>query len=485
MSGVTEAPTPTQTGPAATAVLADADDEPRAETSGSLAAASRGAELEACQFPGGCPHAIAYAGTGRRPKYCYQVVGGVMHDRGNAKRVLDGGAPARRRGEPDDTAQTGPRPVTRAQQTVQNQVAGLASRLDEASTELRDALGNLADPDAVAAEIAAARRAARAEIDQAQAATEEASARARAAEADAAAARRSAAAADEEAEASGQARRVAEDERAQAEVERDDLAGQLSATRAELEATQHALDEARQERVRLLRDVDAAQTELTAAVQARDAAGADRDRVHGELTELTRTLEQVQTDRDTALSEAEQLRTERDTALAETTAARRDAERLEADRDQALAERNTRAAERDTARDQAADTRTQLAVAESTVTALRDQLDRDLDRERAYGQQRLDDAEARHHARERELRDELAQLRGQPGESGASRDTDEPEPEAAESTEAESVESGSDAAPPRGTRDRRRATSTPRPARRRRGADPGDEQTTAPQEEPR
>ncbi|WP_060577243.1 MULTISPECIES: hypothetical protein [unclassified Pseudonocardia] len=335
----------------------------------------RGVELEACQFPGGCPHTVEYAGTGRRPKYCYQVVGGVMHDRGNAKRVADGGAPARRRGEPDDAAA---RPVTRAQQTVQTQVTGLATRLEEVSGELRDALGNLADPDAVAAEIAAARRGARAEIDTAQAA-------------------------------------------------RDEATAELSATRAELEATQLALDEARTEQARLQRDLDTTRTELASAVQDRDAAGAERDRLRGEVTDQARAVEEVQAERDAAQVAAEQLRTERDTARAETEAARRDVERLQTDRDHAMAERDTRADERDTARDHAAEARTQLAVAESSIAALRDQLARDLERERAYGQQRLDDAETRHHTQIRELRAEFAQLRtGQNSAATPQAGTDQP-----------------------------------------------------------
>lgn len=431
-------------------------------TSAATAAAGRVVDLEACQFPGGCPHTVEYAGTGRRPKYCYQVVGGVMHDRGNAKRVADGGTPARRRGELDDAAA---RPVTRAQQTVQSQVTGLATRLEEVSGELRDALGNLADPDAVAAEIAAARRAARAEIDQAQAERDEAQARARTAEADAVAARRSAAASDAEAEAAEQACQLAEDAQARAEAERDEATGEVSASRAELEATQHALDEARTERARLQRDLDTTRTELASAVQDRDAAEAERDRLRGEMAEQARAVEEVQAERDAARAAAEQLRTERDTARAETEAARRDVERLQTERDQALVDRDTRAAERDTAREQAADARTQLAVAESSIAALRDQLARDLDRERAYGQQRLDDAETRHRAREHELRDELAQLRTQQQPPG--RGTS-PDP-------------GGDAAPTRGSRGSGRATSTPRPARRRRGADATPDPTTEPE----
>lgn len=152
-------------------------------------------ELEPCQFPG-CANTMEYAGSGRRPKYCYQVVGGVMHDRVNAKRIADGGVPARRRGVPDDALA---RPIAHAGQTVAEQVAALISRLEVSGAELREALGTLADPDAVAAEIAAVRRVARAEIDQAQAATDEARAQARAARDDAAAARRSAAASDADA----------------------------------------------------------------------------------------------------------------------------------------------------------------------------------------------------------------------------------------------------------------------------------------------
>lgn len=434
---VTEVSTPLQSGPTSTS----AEDR--------------------CQFPGGCSNVIEYAGTGRRPKYCYQVVAGLLHDRGNAKKVLDGSTlPARRRGDSGNSEQSETRPVTRAQHTVQTQVAGLAARLDEAAGELRDALEQLADSDAVAAEIAAARRAARAEVDQAQAAADDAHARARLAEADAAEARRSAVDSDQEAETAGDARRAAEESLAHAEAQRDELAGQLNATRAELEATQQALDEAHAERDQLQRDLDTAHTELTATGHDRDEARGDRDRMRGELAELAHALEQVQADRDTTRARADQLQTERDTAVADTAAARRDVERLEVERDRAIVERDARTDERDTAHDQATDARTRLAVAESTIAALHEQLDRDLTRERSYGQQRLDDAEARHQARERELRDELARLRAQQTPSGHDTDADDAPPPAR---------------PAHGGRSKA-STSAPRPARRRRGAEkaPGD-----------
>ncbi|WP_346106566.1 hypothetical protein, partial [Pseudonocardia alni] len=174
---------------------------------------------------------MEYAGAGRRPKYCYQVVGGVMHDRVNAKRIADGGTPARRRGEVDDALA---RPIARAGQSVTDQVAALIARLEHSSSELRDALDTLADPEAVAAEIAAAQRAARAEVDAAQAVADEARAQARAARTDAEAARRSAAASDAEAIEAAEARADAELARDTAIAARDVLEGEVAQVRAEL-----------------------------------------------------------------------------------------------------------------------------------------------------------------------------------------------------------------------------------------------------------
>ncbi|WP_226367329.1 hypothetical protein [Pseudonocardia sp. ICBG162] len=335
-------------------------------------------ELEPCQFPGGCANSMEYVGSGRRPKYCYQAVGGVMHDRVNAKRIADGGTPARRRGEPDDALA---RPIARAGQTVTDQVAALISRLEEGGTELRDALGTLADPEAVAAEIAAARRAARAEVDQAQAATDEARAQARAARDTAEVARRSAAVSDDEAADATAARDAAELARAEAVTAREAAQAQLAATRAELE--QQIAD-------------------LTAE---RDAARVETERV---TTELTAQLAEVRAELDTALVERNAAAAERDTITAdlttELTMTRRDLDRAETDRARLTDELHE-------TREQAAEYRAARAAAESSLTALRTQLVHDVDRERAYGEQRLTDAETRHGAQVADLRTELARAR--------------------------------------------------------------------------
>ncbi|MGD9705280.1 MAG: hypothetical protein AB7V74_23025 [Acidimicrobiia bacterium] len=46
----------------------------------------------ACEFPmpGGCPNVMEYAGVGRKPKYCQQVVDGLRHAAYNAHRVASG-----------------------------------------------------------------------------------------------------------------------------------------------------------------------------------------------------------------------------------------------------------------------------------------------------------------------------------------------------------------------------------------------------------
>lgn len=230
-------------------------------------------ELVACQFPGGCANSMEYAGAGRPPKYCYQVVDGVMHDRVNAKRVFDGGVPARRRREPDDAPA---RPIACAGQTVAEQVTALIARLEVSGAELREALGTLADPDAVAAEIAAVRRAARAEVDAAQAATDEARAQARAARDAAEVARRSAAESDDAAAAALAERDAAELARAEAVAAREAAEAQLAATRAELEQ------------------------QVADLAEERDAARVETERV---TTELTAQLAGVRAELETAVAE--------------------------------------------------------------------------------------------------------------------------------------------------------------------------------------
>ncbi|WP_145986117.1 hypothetical protein [Pseudonocardia sp. EC080619-01] len=401
---------------------------------------------------------MEYAGAGRRPKYCYQVVGGVMHDRVNAKRIADGGTPARRRGEPDDALA---RPIARAGQTVTDQVAALIARLEEGGTELRDALGTLADPEAVAAEIAAAQRAARAEIDAAQAATDQARAEARA------------------------ARDAAETERDHAVATRASLDTELAHARAdlaqrdtELAAARAEAEQVSAELVAMRADLDAVTAERDTALAARDTAVTATTQVTGELAALTRDHSRTETELASARQRAEQLATERDTIAANLTAelavARRDLDRTETDRARLADELHE-------AREQAAESRAARAGAESSLSALREQLLHDVDRERAYGEQRLTDAETRHTAQLADLRTELARARRRTTGRSAEKDLDPTD------TDPDNIGNGVDAEPtiepsrPPGARRAR-----PRAAQRRPGptatdstAQPGD---TAPQE---
>lgn len=385
-------------------------------------------ELEPCQFPG-CANTMEYAGSGRRPKYCYQVVGGVMHDRVNAKRIADGGVPVRRRGVPDDALA---RPIARAEKTVAEQVAALISRLEVSGEELRSALGTLADPDAVAAEIAAVRRAARAEVDQAQAATDEARAQARAAQDAAEAARRSAAESDDDAAAALAERGAAELARAEAVAARLAAEAQLAATRAELEQQVSDLtaerDAARAETERVTTELTAqlagVRAELETAVAERDTAAAARDttaaeteRVNAELAVLTREHTRTESQLAEARARVEQLVIERDTTAADLAATRRDRDRAETDRARLADELHE-------TREQAAEHRAGRAAAESSLAALREQLAHDVDRERAYGEQRLADAETRHAAQLGDLRTELARARRRPAGRAAQQDLD-------------------------------------------------------------
>lgn len=360
---------------AATASPGAAGAAPPATDTAAWRALTGALELVPCQFPGGCANSMEYAGSGRRPKYCYQVVGGVMHDRVNAKRIADGGVPARRRGEIDDALA---RPIARAGQSVTDQVAVLIARLDHSSSELRDALDTLADPEAVAAEIAAAQRVARAEVDAAQAVADEARAQARAARAAAEAARRSAAASDDEAATAVAERDAAEYARAEAVTAREAAEAQLAEARAELE--QQIAD-------------------LTAE---RDTARAETERV---TTELTAQLAGVRAELQTAIAERDTAAAERDTTAADLAATRRDLDRAETDRARLADEIND-------LREQAAEYRAARAAAESSLAALREQLVHDVDRERAYGEQRLADVETRYTAQIADLRTELARAQG-------------------------------------------------------------------------
>ncbi|WP_232664472.1 hypothetical protein [Pseudonocardia sp. TRM90224] len=237
-----------------------------------------------CGFPGGCPNTVAYTGTGRRPKYCGQLVGGVVHIRSNAHRASKGQLTVLHApptvDEPTAT-ESASRPVSTARTTLealhrellttatthQNALTGLVGRIEAAVAAVSDA-------DAVATEIAAVHRDARRRIDDAEAATDAANNRARAAET-----------------ATGAA-----------QAERDS-----AIARAE----------------QAQRDTEAAHELTRAATAARDDAVAATERLTGDLTALTTAYETTTTRLDTALDERDELQRR-------LTAAQGDLERIDA-----------------------------------------------------------------------------------------------------------------------------------------------------------
>jgi DNA repair exonuclease SbcCD ATPase subunit len=337
-----------------------------------------------CAFPGGCPNTVLYTGTGRRPKYCGQLVAGVVHVRSNAHRASKGqltvvqAQPTHSVPDEGPTPESGSRPISTARATLealhrdlvntatthQNVLGGLVDRIETA-------VGTVTDADAVATEIASVHRDARRRIDDAEAAADAAHARARSAEAAteaAHAARDSARAAGEQAHRDAEAARdltrqataerdvaIADaqrlsDELADATVARDAVTEQLATTVAERDELQRELATARSNLERLDAELATAadqigaltdqQNQLRAEIAARRdelvdqrhrAELADQQRRHAQEAadaarqELTRQRQREEVER-------ERLTTERDHARAEARAAEqsqhRDAQHL-------------------------------------------------------------------------------------------------------------------------------------------------------------
>ncbi len=353
-------------------------------------------ELLDCEMPGGCSNRIEYSGVGRKPKYCAQVVGGVLHSRLNAQKARNGQLvlpAAGSRPQPDTAA---PRPVSLARAGIEV----LRDQIAAALAEHRDSLGGLigrfeeavataTDPDAAAAEVTAAHREARTQIDAAETARDSAEAAARLAAAEAQAAR----------VATQQAETAAED--ALAEV--DDLTTERDVLRADRTALAAELDRSRDQHATVARHRDELADQLRAAAD-QDAAqeqqlAALRDEIIQLHTQLGAEQRRVaELERRTEL--AEQRADRGDTAIASL------GQQLDATRADATAQR-----------DITAEVRAELAAATATVAGMRAQLDV----ERAHGQQRVDDAAVRHTEQLAELagrhRTELAQLRERLGEA--------------------------------------------------------------------
>jgi chromosome segregation ATPase len=214
-----------------------------------------------CEIPG-CTQRMPYSGRGAPPKYCGQTVAGVKHTRLTAYRLAKGQITLPSPGNGQDAAgleerneiSGEARPVTAARMTlelllaeVSAQVTGHEQRMTVLAGQISQAVHTAADADAVAAEVSAAHRAARSDVDRAEGERDQAIEQAREARRSAEVAGERAAmaeAAAEEALAEAEATRLAW---TQAIGERDELATAAAALREELQTSRTQADQLRKQ----------------------------------------------------------------------------------------------------------------------------------------------------------------------------------------------------------------------------------------------
>lgn len=333
-----------------------------------------------CRFPGCRRPAASQSGAGRPPEYCDDSA----HNRTAAWH-------ARRRLRTEQSGQAAgveQRPIDAARQrasVLHGQVAGMIEHLNQQLQALIEELRTVADPEAAELQIEAV---------TSQAAEHVATATARASRAE-------------------QAQRRAEAERAEADAAAEEATALSDALRTELEEARQQLAGAEAERDRAIAELADVHTALDAE---RTQSAATSTELTERLTLAEARLVEAHRDRDAAVrradaavltqSEAEERsRDAVERAGAESARAARAEDAAEAvRRDLARAER--RGAE---LRDQINDLRGRLA----TVTAQRDAAVHDTEREKAHGDQRVDDLRARHEEENRRLREELIELRGE------------------------------------------------------------------------
>ena len=270
----------------------------------------------------GCPQRMPYSGRGAPPKYCGQTVQGVRHTRLTAYRLAkghitlpslgDGQAAAAEREEWGEGGGEDARPVTAARMTlelllgeVSTQVIGHEQRIGVLAEQISQAVRTAVDADAVAAEVSAAHRAARAEVDRAEAERDQAIGQTREARRAAEAAEERATMAELSAEEALAEAETAHLTRDQAIGERDELAATAALAREELEAARAQTDQLHTQVATLQQDtaeLASARTELTGqlAQQRQRAESAERDaiRTAGQAehlsTELATAREQLE-----------------------------------------------------------------------------------------------------------------------------------------------------------------------------------------------
>lgn len=339
-------------------------------------------EERTCRFPG-CqrPAAPAEAGTGRPPEYCQDP----KHTRAAAWRARQ-----RRDGRDGEAETVEALPVDAARQRageLTGQVAGMMEHLGAQLTSLVGELRTVGDLGAVEAQIEAM------STDAAERVTA-ATARATRAE---------------------QAQRRAEAEREEADAAAEDatrngesLAAELEQVRAELTAATEANDR--------LSDEFAQAAEAAQEEQRR--TGAEIERLNTRLVEADEDAVRVGGERDQAIERAEASEVARATAEERARAAEQrlatEVERVataEASTDEVRGQLENVRAEVEKVREAAAELRGAIA----TLTAERDAARSEAERERAYGEQRVQDLRTTYDSQLDRLREELAQLQDGPG----------------------------------------------------------------------
>lgn len=321
-------------------------------------------EERTCRFPGCRRPAMAGDGTGRPPEYCDDP----KHNRAAAWR-------ARQRLGEDEARAEEARPVDAARQRaseISGQVSGMIEHLGQQLAALVDELRTVGDPGAAEAQI---------ESISTEAAEKTAAANARATRAE-------------------QAQRRAEAEKAEADAaaqEATQQAGELTETLAALEeeltAARRTGEELAQARA--------------AAEQDRAQAEAAANGLRAELEVARAQLVRTEQERDTAADRAEASGREKADAENRAATEAERAQRAEAAASDARAQLDAVRADLDRVRETAADLRGSVA----TLTAERDAARADTARERAHGDQRVEDLRTTYERQTDQLHAEAAQAR--------------------------------------------------------------------------
>jgi chromosome segregation ATPase len=278
-----------------------------------------------CEIPG-CTQRMPYSGRGAPPKYCGQTVQGVRHTRLTAHRLVKGQITLPLPGNGQTTAEVveqgevegeEARPVTAARMTlelllaeVSALVSGHEKRLGVLAEQISHAVRTAADTDAVAAEVSAAHRAARAEIDRAEAERDQALGQAREARRNAEAADERATVAETAAEEALTEVETAQLARDQAIGERDELTAVAAVLRTELQTSRAQADQLRKQVTDLQREASeltSAQNKLNRQLQAERVASEQR----------RQRAESAEREAIRAAAQAEQLSIELSTARAQ------------------------------------------------------------------------------------------------------------------------------------------------------------------------